>query len=240
MGKWVQNMCNSLWFCLWLSQDTTLNVLATCCYSLQRVVELMASSGLVFTQIEANEAAQALKVHLKSFMWLASFYFQKRKMLFKLRCKTHYLFHVADEIQELLINPAMWENFEESWLGKFKRIGIRCHGGTCTSKVFMRYLLYLTTQLREFNKSADLWEWMLNQIVFQDHQKITFKNRNLISERSQVFGGLNRGRPPFEKQNLSEEKTTWKKFHSQHQVPKTRPSRLKDKGHITAIHRIVQ
>ena len=67
----------------------------------------------------------------------------------------------SDDIKELCLNPSMWENFdEESWLGKFKRIGLKCHGGTCTSKIFMRYLLYLTVQLREFNKTANLNEWL--------------------------------------------------------------------------------
>ena len=119
----------------------------------------MATAGLIFTLDEANEAAKSLKDHLKSFMWLSAFFFAQRKCLFKLRCKTHYLFHVSDDIKELCLNPSMWANFdEESWLGKFKRIGLKCHGGTCTSKIFMRYLLYLTVQLREFNKTANLNE----------------------------------------------------------------------------------
>lgn len=137
----------------------------------------MATAGLIFTLDEANEAAKSLKDHVKSFMWLSAFFFAQRKCLFKLRCKTHYLFHVSDDIKELCLNPSMWENFdEESWLGKFKRIGLKCHGGTCTSKIFMRYLLYLTVQLREFNKTANLNEWLegfvLECIFSHDFSKV--------------------------------------------------------------------
>lgn len=139
--------------------DAVANVLATSIYGLQRLIEIMDGSGLVFTDEEAAEASNCLELHLKSYMWLAVYFYERRVMYFKVRCKTHYLFHLVDEIRLWKLNPVIWENFEEeSFLGKLKRIAIRCHGGTCTQRVFSRYLLCLAMALRDFQKTASLWE----------------------------------------------------------------------------------
>ena len=125
----------------------------------------MDGSGLVFTDEEAAEASNCLELHLKSYMWLAVYFYERRVMYFKVRCKTHYLFHVVVEIRMWKLNPTIWENFEEeSFLGKLKRIAIRCHGGTCTQRVFSRYLLCLAMALREFQKTASLWEWTTSTV----------------------------------------------------------------------------
>ena len=139
-----------------LAQEPVLNVLATCCYSLQRVIELMDTSGFIFSVAEASEACESLKTHLKTYMWLAWYSYSRCLLLFKVRCKTHYNFHVADDIKATRLNPAMFQNFdEESFLGKLKHIGIRCHGATCVQRMFMRYLLCLAMFVREFSKKAN-------------------------------------------------------------------------------------
>ena len=86
-------------------------------------------------------------------------YVARMVFLFKVRCKTHYNFHVADDIKATRLNPAMFQNFdEESFLGKLKHIGIRCHGATCVQRMFMRYLLCLAMFVREFSKKANHME----------------------------------------------------------------------------------
>ena len=63
-------------------------------------------------------------------------------MLFKLRCKTHYNLHIAEDVKNHRLNPAVYHTFqEEAFLGKLKNIAIRCHGKTCAKRVFERYLL---------------------------------------------------------------------------------------------------
>ena len=145
---------------LLFAQDPVLNMLGTCCYSMQRVVELMDNSGLVLSEPEATEASECLRVHLKTYLWLASYHYERRMLMFKTRCKTHYLFHVADEIETTRLNPSMFQNFdEESFLGKLKRIAIRCHGATCIQRLFLRYLLCLAMYLREYSKKETQMEW---------------------------------------------------------------------------------
>ena len=135
------------------------NVLATTCYALQRLIEITDSAGLILTSQQAEEAADCLALHLRSYMWLAAFFYQRRIMHFKIRCKTHYMFHVAEEIREWRLNISIFENFaEETFLGKIKRIAIRCHGGTTAPRMFSRYLLCLAMALKKFRESANVWE----------------------------------------------------------------------------------
>ena len=129
------------------------NILAACAYNLQRVIELIDQGSLVFSEAEASEASSCLRLHLKSFWWLAAYYHQRRELLFKLRCKSHYLWHTADEIERYRVNPIVFQCVgEEAFLGKVKNILIRCHGATCTINFFMRYLLALAVSLDEFKK----------------------------------------------------------------------------------------
>ena len=144
---------------LLFAQDPVLNMLGTYCYSMQRVVELMGNSGLVFSESEATEASECLRVHLKTYLWLASYHYERLMLMFKTRCKTHYLFHVADEIETTRLNPSMFQNFdEESFLVKLKRKAIRCHGATCIQRLFLRYLLCLAMYLREYSKTETRME----------------------------------------------------------------------------------
>lgn len=57
-----------------MSQDAVINVLATCSYALQRVIELMNAGSLVFSESEASEASECFHLHIKSYMWLAAFF----------------------------------------------------------------------------------------------------------------------------------------------------------------------
>ena len=107
-------------------------------------------------------------------MWLACYSYSRSLLLFKVRCKTHYNFHIAADIRATRLNPAMFQNFdEESFLGKLKRIGIRCHGATCVQRMFMRYLLCLAMFVRDFTKKANHMDWVKTppELKFS-HEKI--------------------------------------------------------------------
>lgn len=111
------------------AQDHAMQVLATSSYGLQRVIEIMDHGSLVLSEEGALEAHECLHLHLNAYFWLAAYHYQQRIQLFKLRCKTHYLFHIAEDILELQLNPALFHTFdEESFLGKLKAIAIHCHG----------------------------------------------------------------------------------------------------------------
>lgn len=139
------------------SEDEVIHILATCSFALQRVIEIMDEGSMVFTGEEAKEANECLHLHLKCYFWLASYHYEKRALLYKLRCKSHYLFHIADDIIQFSLNPAMFYTFdEESFLGKIKRICVRCHGSTCTHRIFMRLILCMAMFVEQYRKTEKL------------------------------------------------------------------------------------
>ena len=130
--------------------DVTLHVLATCCYFLQRVVELLDQAGLVLDASEAEEACKAVHAHLKCYAWLALKAHDLRLPLFRVRPKTHYLYHIGDAIKRWRINFNAFHVFdEESFLGKIKSIAVKVHGATLTQRVFERYCLCLALYLHQ-------------------------------------------------------------------------------------------
>ena len=71
-------------------------------------------------------------------------------LLFKLRPKTHYLYHMALELPKTRLNFNIFHTFtEESFLGKVKAIALRTHGKTMSQRTFQRYLLYMAIFLRQ-------------------------------------------------------------------------------------------
>lgn len=132
-------------------KDTVLQVLATCAWSLQRVVEIQDSGGMVLTQTDANDAGDLLRLHIKAFVWLA-LYFKPRKLwLFKIRPKTHYNFHMAERLKLWRVNHNILDTFQdESYLGKLKSIALKAHGGTMVLRVMQRYLLTLALYMHHY------------------------------------------------------------------------------------------
>ena len=76
-------------------KDRLVNILALCVYSLQRFIEIQDSAGLVLDEAEAKESATNLRIHLHTYAVLADHYFKKRVLMYKIRCKSHYLYHIS-------------------------------------------------------------------------------------------------------------------------------------------------
>lgn len=133
-----------------------LQALAACCYFLQRTTEIFDTSGLVLTQEQADEASKCLADHLVVYAWLASYDYERRVMRFKLRCKSHYLWHVSWEIGQYKLNQNLFHTFhEESWLGKIKAIATKCHGRTCSQRIFQRLFLCFAMFLHEHGRKEN-------------------------------------------------------------------------------------
>ena len=136
-----------------LSKDMVLQVLATCCYSLQQAITVLDNSGVILDYNTAHEVADLLQNHITTYAWLAAFWFNQRKMVFRIRPKLHYLWHQAAQMREWQINIcgfATWD--DESFLGKIKAVATGCHGKTMTVRVFQRYLLCLALLIHKHQK----------------------------------------------------------------------------------------
>ncbi|CAK9052682.1 Uncharacterized protein SCF082_LOCUS28789 [Durusdinium trenchii] len=137
--------------------DRVIHVLAACTYALQRCIDLCDASGLLLDTSAACEAADSLVLHLKTYSWLAAFFFAERALLFKVRPKHHYMFHQAMQLKAWRINLngfATWD--EEGFLGQIKAIAIACHGATATQRVYQRYLLVLALMVQRHRELNDL------------------------------------------------------------------------------------
>ena len=140
-------------FQIWLSKDDVLNMLALTTYSLQRATEIFDQADLVLTDAEALEASQCLSTHLEAYAWLADHYYQRRLMMYKIRCKSHYMWHVSWEVARYKLNQNLFHTFqEESWLGKFKTVAAKCHGRTWFARVYQRYFLALAIYFHEYKQ----------------------------------------------------------------------------------------
>lgn len=74
-------------------------------------------------------------------------------VLYKLRPKHHYLWHIIDDLGSG-INPRWMSCFaEEDLLGKLKKIGLKVHKNTSMRRMLERYLLYLTRRIRHRERS---------------------------------------------------------------------------------------
>lgn len=146
---------------MWASQDEVLNMLAVTTYNLHRTIEIFDRGGLVLTHDEAKEASHCLGTHLTAYAWMADHYYQRRVMWYKIRCKGHYLWHVAWEVSKYRLNQNLFHTFqEESFLGKIKAVATMCHGRSWFGRVYQRYFLALAVFLHEYKMmelSVDCW-----------------------------------------------------------------------------------
>ena len=73
--------------------------------------------------------------------------------MYKIRCKSHYLYHVFSRGGGLENKQTLFHTFqEESFLGKLKAIGVRCHGRSTTARLYQRYFLCLAVYFEESRK----------------------------------------------------------------------------------------
>lgn len=131
-----------------------LQVLATCCYSLQKCINILDNSGILLDEDTANQASEMLLLHIKSYAWLAAKFYNQKLMVFKVRPKLHYIWHQACQIKEWRINMGVFATWsDESFSGKIKLVATACHGKTMTSRVYQRYLLCLAMLVHRHNQT---------------------------------------------------------------------------------------
>ena len=108
---------------------------------------------LVSNQLQASY--QHIRRHLTCWQWLSTFSQSQGWRLWRFKPKHHYFDHISDFILRTRINPsigAVWE--EESFLGRLKKIAIRCHAATTMKRVMQRYLLLMGLRLEESRRVA--------------------------------------------------------------------------------------
>ena len=132
--------------------DVSLQILASCCYGLQRATEIQADAGLILEPDEAEEASHGVRLFVFCFAWLA---LSCGCGMFKVRPKLHYLCHTGSDLKRWRLNQLkLFSTFtEESFLGKVKAIASQCHGKTLSMRVFQRYVLTVAVALHQFKRT---------------------------------------------------------------------------------------
>lgn len=127
-----------------------IQVLAASAWSLQRAIDILDNGDYILSDKDARESSQMILLHIKSYVWLSADCFVKHQLLFRLRPKHHYMVHQAWQISEQRLNISRFSTFdEESFLGRVKRIVTACHGATCYTRFYQRYILVLAMMLRK-------------------------------------------------------------------------------------------
>lgn len=125
-------------------KDIVLQVLATSCYGLQRCITLLDHAGIILEDAVAKESSEMLLLHIRTYAWLAAYFYNQRLMVFRIRPKMHYIFHQAIQLREWKINFGVFACFhDETFLGKIKAVAKACHGSTVLHRMLQRYILCL-------------------------------------------------------------------------------------------------
>ena len=70
-------------------------------------------------------------------------------MAFKMRPKSHCLWHIAEEVRSSSLNPRVYSCWDdESFLGKLKYLARQCHGGTVEQRCLEHYILGVSSFLK--------------------------------------------------------------------------------------------
>lgn len=138
-------------------QDASLQVLASCCFGLQRATEIQATSGLILETSDAEEARRCVNLFVRCYSWLALKCSNDSVLAFKCRPKLHYMLHTGEDLANLRLNQLkLFATFsEESFLGHVKSIAVAVHGKTLSTRVFQRYLLTLAICLHHFKEKME-------------------------------------------------------------------------------------
>lgn len=121
------------------------------------MIEICDGGGLLLSDRYATACYEACMQHLRAFQLLAVRHDVEGARLFRMRPKTHYLYHTAAQTKTWKINPFCFDCFaEESWLGHIKCVAKQCHGATMTRRVFSRYLICLALFLEHHKRRTAL------------------------------------------------------------------------------------
>ena len=128
---------------------------AVCLWAYCRCTYLMEISGVHFSQQRADNWAWCMRLHLQSYQWLSHRAHTEKLYLWHLRPKAHVMDHMASHVQETCRNPLRYACYDcESFLGKLKRIGLKCHGRTMPSKLIGRVQLHTALRWKRHRDSA--------------------------------------------------------------------------------------
>ncbi|CAK9008584.1 unnamed protein product [Durusdinium trenchii] len=127
---------------------------AISCWSLDLALSLWSKNGKVLTARDiVDETTWLCHLHSASYQWLACQCLAERKLLFKVRPKTHYFCHMVDHFSATQLCLMHLSTFsDEDFMHKIRCICQSCHGGNYMRSWSRRYALKRALQWRDIKK----------------------------------------------------------------------------------------
>ena len=116
---------------------------ATCLWAYAEATHLMENSPRVFfSEASAKQWAWLIRVHLLTWQSLSRSAKAQSLRLWRLIPKTHCLDHMQEHVLKTQRNPMGHACFQdEDFLGKLKKVGLKCHGKSICKELVRRYQL---------------------------------------------------------------------------------------------------
>lgn len=124
---------------------------AMCCWSLDAALSNWSVNENVKMSTQKTAGITWLcRLHSASYEWLAGTCLVEKRLLWKIRPKTHYFVHMVDHFEATRICLMHLSTFgDEDFMGKIRCICQGCHGGTYMQTWARRYALKRSLQWRD-------------------------------------------------------------------------------------------
>ncbi|CAE7832343.1 unnamed protein product [Symbiodinium sp. CCMP2592] len=124
--------------------DEELLQMAVVVRALNKAQRLLDHSDLLMTEQDSTRFNELVQLHLRTWQRLALKFEALGIALCKIRPKHHYLQHIGLYVASTRVNVRIHQNFNsESYMGKMKKIAVKCHSISMMLRVQQRYVLYL-------------------------------------------------------------------------------------------------
>lgn len=128
---------------------------AVCCWTLDVALSAWSlNSRVVMATAEVVEITWLCRLHSATYQWLAVQCLNERRLLYKVRPKSHYFVHMIDHFSESKLCLMFLSTFgDEDYMGKLRNICQSCHGSTYIQTWARRYALKRALQWKNMKLS---------------------------------------------------------------------------------------
>lgn len=135
-------------------------MMCTCISCYAGMIKLMKGTGQIFKREEADIFKELTLRHLRSYSFMHKRGLTLSHRLPGKRCylllpKLHYLWHLCQDVQRTMLNPAATQLLSgESFIGTVGRIARACHGSSVKQRALQRYLSELHSCIKSMHTQA--------------------------------------------------------------------------------------
>ena len=135
-------------------QQLDAKVRAVCCWTLDTALSIFNMNKKIKMRVPVvRQTTWLCRLHSACHQWLGSRCMSQRRLLYKVRPKTHYFTHMVDHHEETCLCLLHLSTFgDEDFMGKIRKVAQSCHGKTYMHAWARRYVLKRALQWSEMKK----------------------------------------------------------------------------------------